>query len=101
MFEPASNPELIPAIRPVSMRCLYFRHGEQKRLVLTALREANKPVSCRYVVEYALAAKGLDLPPRAKANVTERVRATLANLAEQSLVRKLVNWPDTWWELAV
>ena len=81
------------------MRCLYFRHGEQKRLILTALREAGKPVSCRYVVEYALVAKGLDLPPRAKANVTERVRATLANLTEQSLVRKLVSWPDTWWEL--
>ena len=32
MFEPATDPELIPPIRPVSRRCMFFRHGEMTRL---------------------------------------------------------------------
>jgi cytochrome c553 len=36
LFEPESDPELIPAIRPTSRRCLYFRRAEQMRLALAA-----------------------------------------------------------------
>jgi hypothetical protein len=60
MFEPTSNPEPIAPIRPVSQRQLYFRRGEQLRLCLSALRDAGKPVSARYVAEYAWDAKSLD-----------------------------------------
>ncbi len=52
LFEPASNPELIPAIRPVSRRSLYFRHGEQPRLCVSAMRDSGKPVTTRHVAEY-------------------------------------------------
>lgn len=43
IFEPASNPELIASIRPAP-RGLFFRHGEQSRLCLEALREARGPL---------------------------------------------------------
>jgi hypothetical protein len=35
IFQPTSNPELIPAIRP-TRRGLFFRNGEQMRLFLAA-----------------------------------------------------------------
>jgi hypothetical protein len=49
MFEPTTNPELIPAIRPVRVRDPLFWRGEATRLVLVALREAEKPVQVRYI----------------------------------------------------
>ena len=101
LFEPGGNPELIPAIRPVSRACLFFRHGEQSRLCLSALREAGKPVSCRHVAGYAIAAKGLEPEPPVRAQITESIRQTLARLAAKGIVRKIIDWPETWWELAI
>jgi hypothetical protein len=101
MFEPQSNPDLIPAIRPSSRRCVYFRHGEQTRLCVSALREAGKPVTARYVAEYAMAAKGLEPEPRIREQIIENVRQTLARIAAKGLARKLVDWPETWWELVI
>jgi hypothetical protein len=39
LFQPTTNPDLIPAIRP-TRRGLFFRQGEQMRLCRDALREA-------------------------------------------------------------
>jgi len=99
MFEPESNPDLIAAIRPVGRRCLYFRRGEQMRLCLAALREAGKPTSCRAVAEYAMGAKGLSPELPAREVITEHIRSTLYRLERKGIVRKLVDWPETWWEL--
>jgi hypothetical protein len=100
LFEPASNPDLIPSIRPCSARCLYFRRGEVARLSLAALREAGKPVSTRYITEHALAAKGLDVDPLIKVKITETVRQALGRLAAKGITRKVIQWPEAWWELA-
>jgi hypothetical protein len=100
LFEPDGNPELIPAIRPVSRRCFYFRRGEVPRLCLSALRESARPVQARWVAEYAMRAKGLDVEPLIAAQITEAVRQALARLEAKGVVRKLIQWPDTWWELA-
>ena len=100
LFEPAGNPELIPAIRPSSRRNFYFRRGEQPRLCLSALREAGKPVSTRYVAEYVMQAKGLDVEPRVETKIIENLRVVLARLAAKGITRKVVIWPDAWWELA-
>jgi hypothetical protein len=99
MFEPASNPELIAPIRPARGRCMFFRHGEQMRLAVSALREAGKPVSCRYVAEYAMASKGLTPEGVVRERIIEGVRAALERLSKRGLARKIVEWPDTWWEL--
>lgn len=101
MFEPASNPELIPSIRPVSARDPLFRKGETTRLVLSALREAGKPVRVAQINAYVLAAKGLEgADDRIKTRVAEKVRTVLKRHARAGTVRKIVDWPDTWWELA-
>jgi hypothetical protein len=80
LFEPESNPEQIPAIRPASRRCVFFQHREVTRLCLAALRDAAKPVPRRYVDEYAIQAKGLDVDRRVGERITEQVRRTPARL---------------------
>jgi len=83
----------------VSRRCLYFRRGEQMRLCLAALREAGKPISCRAVAKHAMEAKGLSPELPAREVITEHIRSTLYRLERKGIVRKLVDWPETWWEL--
>jgi hypothetical protein len=100
LFEP-SNPELIPAIRPYSKRALFFRNGEQSRLCLSALRARGGPMSCRQVADFALAAKGLELDWPLREQVTKSIRSSLTRLAASGSVRKIVAWPDTWWELVI
>ncbi len=99
MFQPDTNPEMIAAIRPCSARCLYFRRGEQMALSMAALREAGKPASTRYIADYAIAAKGLNPDKRVRDTITENIRQALGRLAKRGLARKIVVWPDTWWEL--
>lgn len=102
MFEPESDPELIASIRPVSRRCMFFRHGEFTRLCAAALREAGKPVKASYVATYALEAKGLgEADRRVRQRIVEQTRAALVRLAAKGLARKIMDWPDTWWELAI
>ena len=102
LFSPESNPELIPAIRPVGRRCLYFKHGEVLRLCVSALRETGKPMPCRNVAEYALEAKGLNhVSPLIRNQITELVRQALVRLHVKGLVRKIISWPDIWWYLVI
>jgi hypothetical protein len=101
LFEPQSNPELIAAIRPTSRRSLYFKRNEHRRLCLMALRDGARPLSCRQVAEYAMAAKGLNPEPLVRANIDKHTRRALVRLADKGIVRRIVTWPDTWWELVV
>jgi hypothetical protein len=98
LFE-GGNPEMIPAIR-LTPRCLFFRHGEQMRLCLDALREAGKPVRARWVAEYAMLAKGLPTDNGAvRAQVVERVQTALGRMEKRGNVRRVVCEPEVWWEL--
>ncbi|MGH7041891.1 MAG: hypothetical protein ACREFY_07145 [Acetobacteraceae bacterium] len=100
LFAPASNPELIPAIRPAA-RCLFFRHGEQMRLCVVALREAGGPARARQIAEYAMLAKGLPADNAAvRTAITVQVRIALGRLEKRGKVRRILNAPETWWELA-
>ena len=92
--------DLIATIRPTSRRSLYFKRNEHRGLCLMALREGAGPMSCRQVVEYAMAAKSLDREPLVGANIDKHTRRALVRLAEKCIVRRIVTWPDTWWELA-
>lgn len=101
LFDPDAEPLLIPGVRPV-MRCRWFKHGEQQRLCIIALREANGPQSTTQVARYLMAAKelpedgllGLDA-------VRRQVRIVMCRLETQGRVRRIVDAPDTWWELAI
>jgi hypothetical protein len=99
LFDATSNPELIPAIRP-ARRGLFFRHGEQMRLCLEALREAGGPLRARSVAEYAMLAKGLPVDDaEVRTVIIEHVRMALIRLERRGLVRKVIVAPEVWWEL--
>ena len=66
---------------------------------MSALRESGKPTTVRVVAEYVMAAKGLDVEPPVKAQIVEHTRGALVRLAAKGITRKLVDWPDTWWEM--
>lgn len=99
LFAPATNPELIRAIRP-TRRGLFFRQGEQMRLCLAALREAGQPMSARQVAEYAMRAKGLptDNAPTLS-SIAVQLRAALARLAAKGMVVKIICQPNARWAL--
>jgi hypothetical protein len=100
LFEPTGNPELIPAIRP-TRRGLFFRHGEQTRLCVAALREADGPRSARQVAAYAMLAKGLPVDNAPiLASITVQVRVALGRLEAKGMVVKIISAPDAWWTLA-
>lgn len=101
LFAPTTNPDLIPAIRP-TRRGLFFRHGEQTRFCVSALREAERPLSARQVAVYAMQAKGLptDNAP-ILASITVQVRVALGRLEGKGMIRKIISRPDAWWELAI
>jgi hypothetical protein len=100
LFAPATNPELIPAIRP-TRRGLCFRQGEQMRLWLAALREAGQPMSVRQAAEYAMRAKGLptDNAP-IQASIAVQVRVALRRLEDKGLAVRIISAPDACWALA-
>jgi hypothetical protein len=99
LFEPNGNPELIPSIRP-SQRNLFFRHGEQMRLCLDALRDKGGPMQARSVAEYAMLMKGLPVDDKeVRTTITEQVRWGLSRLERRGLVRRVIVAPDVWWEL--
>lgn len=99
LFEPATNPELIPAVRPY-VRGVYFRYGELTRLCYKALREGEGPITVRSIADYAIAAKGLDVDQHVRERIAVQTRDALVRLAGRGMVRKIVDWPETWWELA-
>jgi len=100
LFEPTANPELMPAIRP-HRRGLFFRQGEQTRFCVSALREAQRPLSARQVAVYAMEAKGLptDNAPIV-AKITMQVRVALGRLEAKGMAVKIIRAPDAWWVLA-
>jgi hypothetical protein len=83
LFDATGNPELIPAIRPVR-RGLFFRHGEQMRLCLEALREAGEPLrGAQSVAEYAMLAKGLPVDDtEARTVIIEQAHMSAIALAD-------------------
>lgn len=80
---------------------MFFRHGEQQRLCLAALREAGEPRPTHWFTEYVPAAKGLPADnPDVQATVGEQTRRALVRLSQCGVVRQIVRVPEVWWELA-
>jgi hypothetical protein len=101
LFHPEADPNHIAPIRPFKANNVWFRRGEQTRLTLEALREAGKPLPLPAIADYVMRAKGV---PREDWEVWVRgrnhVRIALRRLAERGQVRKIIEEPDTWWQLA-
>ncbi len=80
---------------------MFFRHGEQSRLCLEALREAGKPIPADAVARYAMLAKGIPVDdPAIRATVLKAIQIALRRLEKRrGLVRRVVVAPDVWWEM--
>ena len=98
MFSPDCNPEMIPPIRPGSQR-LFFGYRELSRLCVDCLRQANGPVRLDQIVDRAIEVKGFTDDRRLRRHIGDTARATLLRMVRKGLVRKIIDEPDTWWEL--
>lgn len=100
LFHPATDPSHITPIRP-RWRGVYFRNGERSRLCLEALRDAGCPIRQGAVAEYVMRAKGMDPADRPlRATIVNNVGVSLYRLSKAGTVRKIVEEPETWWDLA-
>jgi hypothetical protein len=100
LFHPAADPTHITPIRP-KWRGVYFRNGERTRLCLEALRDAGRPLRQGGIAEYVMRAKGMDQADKPlRATIANNVGVSLARLAKNGTVRRVVVEPETWWELA-
>ena len=89
LFDAERDPTLIPSVRPIRIR-LYFRHGEQIRLCLEAVREADAPLETRQVAAFAMRAKGLDTGDlELLAAIVVQVRVALHRLAAKGLIFRI------------
>lgn len=99
MFSPDCNPDMIPPIRPGS-HGLFFGYRELSRFCMDCLRQANGPISLDQIVDRAIEAKGFTADRRLRRHVGDTARASLLRMVRRGLVRKIVDEPDVWWELA-
>jgi hypothetical protein len=101
LFHPEADPNHITPIRP-KWRGVYFRNGERTRLCLEALRDAGAPLRQGGIAEYVMRAKGMDPADRPlRAVIVNNVGVSLARLAKNGKIRRLVSEPEAWWELAL
>jgi hypothetical protein len=98
LFTPGSDPDMIAPTRP-SSRGLFFQYRELGRLCLSALRLAGKPVMLDQVVNHVMPAKGLPDDKHLRRHVTDAARQSLMRQAQKGRVRRILDDPDTWWEL--
>jgi hypothetical protein len=99
LFSPDCDPDMIAPIRPAS-RGLFFQYRELPRLCLDLLRRAKGPITLNPIVDQIMDAKGFPADPRLRRHVYCSTHATLKRMAHKGLVRRVLDEPDQWWELA-
>ena len=67
--------------------------------MLPAMREADGPIAVRAIADYAIAAKALDADRNVRERVVAQTHASLTRMLRRGRVRKVIDWPETWWEL--
>ena len=99
MFAPDINPDMIAPIRPGS-HGLFFSYRELPRLCLDILHKAKGPIRFDAIVDQVVDAKGFGLDGHLRRHVYCKARECLLRLAQRGIVRRVVDAPDVWWELA-
>jgi hypothetical protein len=93
LFDTTGDPSLIPAVRPVR-RGSVFRHGEQTRLALSALRNAKRAMSVKDVTECVAAGRGIDPQDCPLRLILERqVRDALMRMTRRGVVFRFEGKP--------
>ena len=100
MFTPDCHPDMIPPIRPAGRRDLFFSYRELPRMCLDILRNADKPLRLDHIAVQIGMLKGFDLAGPMRRHVTNSARALLVRMEAKGMVRRIVNEPEPWWELA-
>jgi hypothetical protein len=98
MFSPDCNPDMIPPIRPGS-HGVFFSYRELPRLILGIMRPAEGPVRFDHIVSQVILAKGIEPDRHLRRHISDTTRATLMRLGTRGIVRRVLDQPDTWWEL--
>jgi hypothetical protein len=99
LFTPDTDPDMIAPIRP-STRGLFFQYREVGRLCMDALRQAGKPVTLDWITAHVMLAKGLPEDNHMRRIVSNNARQSLMRMAQKGRVRRILDEPDMWWELA-
>jgi hypothetical protein len=93
LFDTTGDPSLMPAVRPVK-RGNIFRHGEQVRLALAALRNAGTALSVKDATECVAAGRGLDPKDCPLRLILERqVRDALMRMTRRGVVFRFEGKP--------
>jgi hypothetical protein len=100
LFDPATDPEIIPALRLLPRRADYFGRGELTQRVYDAFRE-NGTVSAKELAEQAMAEKNVPDDDRAlRKEFRDRFQGILHNLRRKRTVEKIGHGPGVRWKLA-
>ena len=99
LFSPDCDPDMIAPIRP-SSRGLFFGYREVTRLCLDIMREARKPITLDSIIDRVVLLKGLPDDSMVRRRVYVAVRLSLLRMARKGTIRRLLDEPDMWWELA-
>jgi hypothetical protein len=95
LLDPSVVTDAIPRRRP--KRIKLFRQGELGRLILGALREADRPLATAEIVAAVLAAGGHG--DGARTALAPRVRGNLAYLEGRGRIRKIESGTEAQWTL--
>jgi hypothetical protein len=98
MFSPDCDPDMIPRIRPGS-HGLFFSYRELPRMILGIMRSTKEPMRFDRIVSQVILTKGIEPDGHLRKRIAGTARATLMRLASRGLVRRVLDEPDTWWEL--
>jgi hypothetical protein len=98
LFSPDCDPEMIAPIRPTS-RGLFFGYKELTRLCMSILREAKGPLTLGSIIDRVVATKGFPDDGKLRRRIYEITRASLLRMERKGITRRILDQPDTWWEL--
>lgn len=100
MFASDCDPDTIPPIQPSGRQDMFFSYRELPRLCVDILRNEKAPMRLDMIATRVMLLKGFEGEGHLQRHVTDSTRAVLMRLARKGSVRRIVDEPDTWWELA-
>ena len=100
LFDPATDPQGIPALLRHPRRTEWFARGEVTQRIYEALR-SGEPISPRQVAYDAIEAKGIAAPDSAtKRDIVARFTNVMYDLTRRGLAEKIGHGPGARWKLA-
>jgi hypothetical protein len=100
LFDPATDPEGIPALLRHPRRTQWLARGEVTQRIYEALRDQGV-ISPRQVAYAAIEAKGIHAPDSTtKRDIVERFTNVMYNLTRRGIAEKIGHGPGARWKIA-